>query len=324
MCRGVVSAAGVVCALLALNPAARSSDEPPIATATTPAAATPAHPPQEPVLFRPGVWIDWQRREVRVQGRVVLRAGALEFLACFAGKEHESIVRFEASAVDIYMALGLIGIVPGHPPQWQPRAGAFSPPAGDLVDISFRWQHEGRTQVVDAYEWLREIEYHRTPLSRPWVFAGSRRRSAGGLSADASGVGIALVDFSDSLIALSRRHPSRYGDLWVVANTPAIPALGTSVQLTLRPAAPCRHSIVLDFRGVAWCDGRYCSWADFADLVMLARRADAAHVQSIVVEGTLASDRSALRAALLKQGVPADAFRFEKVEQPNGPTSPPQ
>ena len=36
------------------------------------------------------------------------REGPLEFVACFGGKEHESILRLEARATHIFMAMGLV------------------------------------------------------------------------------------------------------------------------------------------------------------------------------------------------------------------------
>ena len=279
--------------------------------ANPPSAATrPSPAAGQLTAFQPGVWIDWQQREVHVQARVVLRSGALEFLACWSGKEHESIVRFEAAAGHVYQALGLIGLVPGHPPVFDSETGRVGPPAGDLVDISFRWAQDGQTHTADAFDWLQELEYGRAPLPRPWVLAGSLRLPDGTLSADATGVGIAVVDFPDSLICYSRRFSSRNSELWVVANTPAIPPEGTPVRIVLRPARPRPHRAALDFRGEMWLDGRYCSPADFADIVELSRRLDPAYVQPIIVQGTLRSDERRLRRALEAADLPAEVCRF--------------
>ncbi len=314
-----------LCGLFLLVPLAgdlgtKPPDQPPADSRPVSSASTTR--PQQPVAFQPGVRIDWQRREVQVAARVVLRAGALEFLACWPGKEHESIVRCEAAAVHVYLALGLLGLLPGHPPAWDVDTDSFGEPAGDLVDISFRWEQNGRTETADAYEWLRDLEYGRTPSARPWVFAGSIRRPDGALSADVTGVGVALVDFPDSLIALSRCHSSRTAELWVEANTAAIPPEGTAVQLVLRPAAPRAHEVTVDFRGAVWVDGRYCSATDLGDLVRLSRQLDPAHVQEITVDGALRSDELRLRQALVEAGVPDEALRFRPPRRAN-PTSRP-
>lgn len=256
------------------------------------------------------MWIDWQQRAVQVQTRVVLRTGALEFLACWPGKEHESIVRFEAAATHVYLALGLIGVLPGHPPVFDPENGRCGPPAGDLLDVSFLWEHEGATRTADACDWLRELEYGRPPLPRPWVFAGSLRLPDDTLSSAATGVGIALVDFADSLICYSRSYPSRTVDLWAEANTAAIPPEATPVRLVLRPARLRPREVVLDFRGALWLDGRFCSPPDLADIVALSRRLDAGYVQTIDVRGALRSDERRLRRELDAAGLPAAALRW--------------
>jgi hypothetical protein len=269
------------------------------------------------------VWIDWQRREVRVQARVVLRAGVLEFLACWPGKEHESILRFEAPAAHVYMALGLIGLTPGHPPMWVADRGAYASPTGDLLDISVEWQSDGQVRTADAYDWLHEIEYGRVPLSRPWVFAGSLRLPDGTLAADASGVGIALVDFSDSLICFSRRYSSQYESLWAEANTEAIPPEGTPVRLILRPAQMRPLSVTVDFRGVVWVNGRYCSAADLADLLGLARQLSPTQVQDIAVVRTLESDLLDWREKLVQAGLTPDAFHLVRTSSATRPADPP-
>lgn len=245
-----------------------------------------------------------------MDGHVVLREGPIEFLACFPGKEHESIVRLDASATHIYMALGLIGLEPGHPPQWDERRGRFGPPTGDLVDLAIEWEAAGRRQTAAGFEWMREFEFARTPIDRPWVFAGSRRLRDGTLSADRSGEGIAVVDKPDSLLALSRNHVSRDADLWVQANTAAIPPLHTPVRVVLRPAEARSHEIRVDFRGIAFVDGHYAHPEDVADLIKLARRLSPDYLQLIRLKGTLRSDQARLQRALAAAGLPPDAVRF--------------
>ena len=94
--------------------------------------------------FASGVSIDWSGRAVLVDTEVVLRRGPLEFFACRPGKEHESILRLNASATHIYLALGLIGLQPGHPPIWNETTGDYERAAGDLLDVECDWQQEGQ------------------------------------------------------------------------------------------------------------------------------------------------------------------------------------
>jgi hypothetical protein len=260
--------------------------------------------------FQPGVRIDWARRAVHVDGQVVLREGLVEFLACFPGKEHESIVRLAAPATHVYMALGLVGLEPGRPPTWNEQRGRFGPPIGALIDVSVEWEEGGKRRTARGFEWLREWEYGRTPVDRPWVFTGSRRLSDGTLSADRGGDGIAVVDKPESLLALSRNHVSRDAELWAAANSQAIPARQTRVRLVLRPAEARVYDVRVDFRGAAFVDGRFVHPEDLADLIKLARTLSPRCVQTIRMERTLRSDAACLRKRLRLAGVSGDAFRF--------------
>jgi hypothetical protein len=280
-----------------------------LAVTSTP-ATQPGDPRSGATAFQPGVWLDWPARTVLVDTRVILREGNLEFLACFAGKEHESILRFRPPAGHIYQALGLLGFEPGHPPVYDVQKRTYGNPAGDLLEIVAHWPVDGVWRTVDATSWLRETEYGRVPLARPWVFAGSQRLADSTLSSDRTGVGIALVDFPDSLVAYSRRYPSDYSALWAEPNTPAIPELGTDVVLALRPAAPRRLALTLDHCGVLRANGAFCTAADLADLLRLARQLEPERTWTIRWDRTLAADRAAVQRALVAGGVPADAVAF--------------
>lgn len=293
--------------LLALA-GARSSAQPP--------ASQPAR--SGPVQFAPGVWIDWQQRAVELDTHVVLREGPLEFLACFGGKEHESILRFEGSAAHIYMALGLVGLTPGHPPV-PDDSGEFAAPEGDLVELSLRWEAEGLLRTADAWTWLATAEYGRPPMARPWIFAGSLRLPDQTLAADQTGVGVALVDFPDSLLCMSRRYPSRYGALWAEANAAAIPPVGTPVRLVAKAAAPRTRKLHLDHRGAAWVDGRCCDPAELLDVLLLELRLAPGAVFTVETRGTLDADVNAARQALHVGGVSDAALRFQP--QPAGAVS---
>jgi hypothetical protein len=259
----------------------------------------------------PGVWIDWARRTVEVDAHVVLREGALEFLACLAGKEHESVLRMDAAATHVYMALGLIGLTPGHPPAVR-TDGGYDPPAGDLVEIRVRWTEHGTSRAADGTAWLRRVEHGRVPIERAWFFGGSQTLADGTLSSDRSGVGVAIVDFPDSLLCYSRRYPSRYGALWAEANTPAIPARGTRVRMLLRAARPRARTVLVDARGVISVDGCVCDVADLADVMLLERALEPGRIQVIAAAGTLNSDVRGLEAALERAGVTAEMYRIER------------
>jgi hypothetical protein len=214
------------------------------------------------------------------------------------------------------MALGLIGVSPGHPPIWNDTTGDYDRPAGDLIDIRCEWEQDGRQQSADAFDWLREIEYARRPVSRPWVFAGSLRLADGSLAAEHSGAVFAVVDFPESLVSLTGRHSSSNAELWLEAACDEIPAIGTPVRLVLRPAQPRRLQIKLDFRGAVFVDGRYVAVSDLANLLLLARQLEPQRIQSVHVSDALKSDQDELLRGLRAAGCPAGAIRFDSSAQP--------
>lgn len=260
--------------------------------------------------FQPGVQIDWAARAVRLRGRVVLRDGALEYFACFAGKEHESIVRLDAWPEHVYMALGLVGVLPGRPAEWDEQRQRFVSPAGELVDVAVDWFEGGAARGCDACDWLLEIEYARVPLPRPWVFAGSQRLPDGRLSAAQTGAGIALVDDPDCLLAMTRPRSSANAELWVRARTEAIPAEGTNVTVVLRAAARRRHTYEIDFRGASSVDGRFASRADLLDLLEIEVRQFQGEPLTILAAGTPACELYALRKLLDASGLGPQKVRI--------------
>ena len=267
-------------------------------------------PQSKPTRFQPGVEIDWSAPAVRLDGEVASRSGGLEFLACFHSREHESVIRLRCAATHVYIALGLIGVSPGHPPKWNQQTGRFEPAAGDLVEIRVEWRHEGKIRSADAFEWLRDTRYGRTVAPRPWIFAGSLRTPDGELESDLSGRGIALVDFPENLLTLSRNHVSNDAELWAEAATSRIPPPRTKVTLVILPAKPRARKAALDFRGDLRLDGKYVTPADFADIVMLNRRLAPAYVQRVVIDRALESDVRRIRRELQRLGVKSEAIEF--------------
>jgi len=175
---------------------------------------------------------------------------------------------------------------------------------------------------VNAFEWLWRRPGGGTPVSRPWVFAGSLRRPDQTLEADRSGVGIALVDFPDSLVCLAGSRSSRDAGLWATARTAVIPPANTPVEVVFRPAVPRRHEAVLGPAGRLEIDGGVGSAADLAEIVLLERRLQPTYVQVIGVTEARAVDVALLRGQLRRAGLPSVAVRFETGEAIPGATNP--
>lgn len=282
-----------------------------------PATTSPTALPDPPRLaaFQPGVQIDWSQRSVHVAAQVVLRDGPLELLACFHSKEHESVLRAEASAVAIYQALGLVGLSPGAPPRWDEAQQQFSLPTGDLVDISIESATDAVARRVPYNQWLLEIEFERPPLALPFVFAGSRR-VGNDLLAQQSGVAIALVDFGDSLLTPPASHVSRDAELWVAANPSAIPHDGAAVTLVLRAAAPVPTDITIDPLGRAYVGPRMTVPRDILALLHVAQQIEPDRRYTIEFHRTLAADRARWRAIIAESGIPAERIDWRDAEPP--------
>ena len=162
--------AASVAALVAspFQPGAQGEDPEPVEPA---AAEEDRHPELRRLSPTEAVWIDRERGEVVVGGRVALDDGLLEFFACPAGtKEHESVVAVTASARLVHAALLAIGLEPGQPVSFDPE---YRPAAGPKIRVTMRWTDaDGAVQEADARGWIRNTRTGKA-LETNWVFAGS-------------------------------------------------------------------------------------------------------------------------------------------------------
>lgn len=191
------------------------------------------------VDFVPGVRIDYRVPQVEVDSEVILRRGQLELFAYSKApvpKEHESILLTNVPAESIYQALGLIGLTPGRPMWYDAGTETVHPATGDPVDVSVRYLSGGKSVEVPACAWMLDLHTRQPMKPVAWVFAGSRRASNGTFQANVEGTIVTVVDFDSAVLALPESHTSSDADLWLVANTEAIPPVGTKVILLLRPA----------------------------------------------------------------------------------------
>ncbi len=280
----------------------------------------PAAPAQTIKPFQPGVRIDWQAPAVHVDARVVLREGPLEFFACFSGKEHESILRFNAEAEAVYMALGLIGLLPGAPHTITPT-GDYRPPRGALIDIEVEWTSSGpdgaapaEKRRARANDWLREIEFDRPPPPRPWVFVGSMRLPNGVLLAGVDGFGVGLVSHRENLLSLSAPHSVSDAALWLVAATERIPPDDTPVTVIFRPARWNAPAIQLRANGTLEIEGRFATVEDLIDVLRINALAGIRGPQVIKCEpGVLKADRRRVARIVGKTELGAGAISVEEI-----------
>ncbi len=122
------------------------------------------------------IWYRPERR-LEVRGRICLQEGPLEYLAVLkGGKEYESVMAFDCSAIDVNLGLILSGYkrVRGS----VKKVGDPDVPKGDPLYLHVEWveEREGK-QVVKRVraEDLLWNQITKKPMRRSaWVFSGSR------------------------------------------------------------------------------------------------------------------------------------------------------
>ena len=185
----------------------------------------------------PGIEIDTRAREVRLKGEVVLQAGALELFVCSEGtREHESVLAVRARPSHVTFALALLDLAPGKP-GFMTEGGAFSPPAGEVLDITCRYTGaDGKGRSVPAHTLLR-LAGSDAALDRPleWVYVG-RPEAEALRAADREGTVICLSNFPEAVIDVPFESTADNAALVYEANPKTVPKAGTPVELVIRPA----------------------------------------------------------------------------------------
>lgn len=213
------------------------TNRPPAATAPT---SRPTTQPAGPriVEFGPGLRINYIDKQVEVDGEVILREGALELFAYSkapAPKEHESVVLLRAKPERVFQALGLLGALPGHPTRYFPETKKVRLATGDPIEVSVRYQAAGKVRTASICDWMLDARTGKPMVPTHWLFAGSERTEDGTFAANSDGTVVTVVDFPSALLSLPQRHSDSDAELWLTANTPAIPVEKSPVCLILRP-----------------------------------------------------------------------------------------
>ncbi len=190
--------------------------------------------------FAPGIRIDWGNLTVELAAEVALREGPLELLACSPQtKEHESVLVVRARPLRVFQAMGLIGLESGSPVRFDEKTRRWTPATGEALDLRIRCDTPSPEKEVPAASWLVQTDTQKPPSNLDWVFSGSRSDSRGRFGADSEGTVACLVGFDSALISLATAHSADDEELWLKANTKAIPPRGTGCTLLVR-SAYCR------------------------------------------------------------------------------------
>jgi len=216
------------------------------------AKSAPSAPARRPPVARvaPGVLrvgpitVRQAAREVQVPATFAMDGGILEYVACTGyGKLYESLLRAEADAVHLQVALLLAGLVPTRSAGGLRYQGDPSTPQGDAVTLSVRWRRGGREYARPVEELITDRARKAGMRRAPWVFTGSQFRGSE-FAAQAEGSLVAVYHDPVALINYkpSSQSPYRGGDKGFEVNRKAVPPIGTRATLIIRAAAAPRAS----------------------------------------------------------------------------------
>jgi len=281
-----------------------------------PTASAPGAPPFAPLPPAPGkevyphVTIDWTIPAVRVDGQVVRRDAPLEFLAAYAGREHETLIRLDGEPEHLYIALGLIGLSAAsdeYPARLRPACADAGP---GLADVTIEWLDDGVLRSADPFSWLREVEFGRAPTPCPWRFIGPLRHDAQARAAVQAGDAVGLVTKSDNILSPVRNRSDADADLWVTADPQRAPPEGTPVRLVIRAAEPRPLEVALDARGLLRLNGRLAPQSEVVDAATAAHLLRPGDDLVIDAEHALRADVRRLKQALRAAGIPPHRIWF--------------
>jgi len=205
--------------------------------------ATKAAADEMVIKTLPGIIVDTKAKEVRLSGTVCLQKGPLELFVCTQGsREYESVIVVKAKPSHVTFALALLGLAPGRPGM-RTEGGAFSPPAGAVLDIIARYSVEktengakkGEVREVPAWKFLK-VAGAGESLDRPieWVYVG-RPEPEALRAADREGTVVCLSNFLEAVIDVPFESTNINADLLYEADFKNVPPQGTPVELIIRP-----------------------------------------------------------------------------------------
>ncbi len=182
---------------------------------------------------------------------VCLREGPLEVLLCKKGtKEHEAILRVDADAQLVHLALIAADAKPGTPTQFidpKTEKPQYKPATGSKINVAVHYTKGGKAFTHPAQEWVLDREKTKkdkkdVTIPHPWVFAGSMEvkdpcfPDKPAYYAANSGDIISISNFPYSMLEMPVEISKDDAFLTYEARTEKIPALFSKVWLILEPA----------------------------------------------------------------------------------------
>lgn len=167
--------------------------------------------------------------------------GAVEYLVCGRnGKEYESIIVVDATAKEIYDALGKLDVQVGEPPGYDEEKDEPTPPKGTAVLIYAEWKSGGETKKVRAEELVFNVKTQKPLQNVAWIYSGSR--VVPDLDSDDEDAMMPQAFMSNDLVALrlfdasalfQNPLPESSEENIYKKNDAMLPKLGTPVMLTI-------------------------------------------------------------------------------------------
>jgi hypothetical protein len=243
-------------AFLFLPHVAHSQEKPaPPATAekTPPAAAPPA------AEFKlPGVTIDRQKKEVRIDAIACLETGILEFAVCKPGTfEHEALFTTTARPELIHAALLLCGLKASPQTHAIPEIwwNEVAKKPESRVHIHVEWEEDSKKKRFSLHDLMQNRKEEEAVPEQPkvqipepqdsWIFCGSfiHGPEDGGkkvYAANISGVVVGIWPDPTALIQYGIPNENPYGDpgSGLEINEKNVPKTGTQVQMIFSYKAP--------------------------------------------------------------------------------------
>jgi hypothetical protein len=173
---------------------------------------------------------------------VCLREGPLEVFLCKKGtKEHEAIVRIDADAKFIHLALKTAGGEPGTPTQFidpKTEEPKWKAATGSQIKVQVHYTRAGKTYTHPAQEWIWDTK-KKAAMNHNWVFAGSiiikdpdnGREYYGANSGDI----ISISNFPYSLLEIPSEVSKDDAQLTYDVKTDKVPPLLSKIWVILAP-----------------------------------------------------------------------------------------
>jgi hypothetical protein len=188
------------------------------------------------------VLVNRRTKRIEVPAEVNMTRGILEYYGVGAdGKLHESVLKINAVASHIHLALILAGYEPSEYSPRDPKTYKRTLiKRGSLLRLYIKWRPQGidRDQWVPAEAWLYHREVDAPPKPSPYEFKGSVIDREG-YAADNFKSIIGLIDDATVVLAptVDTGNPYQGDQLGYEIYSSAIPPKGTPLTLVIQGAS---------------------------------------------------------------------------------------